>query len=172
MSDQLCACGCGEFTLIGEKTGQPNRYVFNHHYRQSPVPLADRFWARVEKTDGCWEWQGKLNQGYGVVWDSGRVRQAHRFAWELLRGAIPDGLTLDHLCRNRRCVNPGHLEPVTAVENTMRGQAPHAINARKTHCVRGHAFDDENTYVRSDGARICRACVRARNAQVRKAVAA
>jgi hypothetical protein len=120
VSDQLCACGCGEFTLIGEKTGQPNRYA-------------------------------------------GRVRQAHRFAWELLRGAIPDGLTLDHLCRNRRCVNPDHLEPVTAVENTMRGQAPHAINARKTHCLRGHAFDEENTYVRSDGARICRACVRARN---------
>lgn len=126
-------------------------------------PLADRFWPKVDKTDDCWLWTGALNStGYGyIARTSNRMVPAHRIAYELLVGPIPDGLTLDHLCRVRNCVNPSHLEPVTMRENTLRGSAPPAINARRTHCVNGHEFTPENTYVGTTG-RECRACNRLR----------
>jgi len=89
---------------------------------------------------------------------------AHRVAWELIRGPIPSDMTIDHLCRNRGCVNPVHLEVVTATENIMRGFSPSAVNARKTKCIHGHSFSGDNlyTYTRSDGrtARRCKSCVR------------
>lgn len=111
---------------------------------------------------GCWEWTGTiLDSGYGQYWSDGRGVYAHRYVYEQLVGPIPDGLTLDHLCRNRRCVNPAHLEPVTHRTNIHRGVAPTAENAAKTHCVRGHEFTPENTYIRTDGVRrTCRACMR------------
>ncbi|MGO3650436.1 HNH endonuclease signature motif containing protein [Agrococcus casei] len=84
---------------------------------------------------------------------------AHRFAYADSRGAIPEGLEIDHLCRNRSCVNPKHLEAVSKRENLARGYAVPAINARKTHCKRGHEFTAENTY-RWGSSRICRACKR------------
>lgn len=112
--------------------------------------------------DGCWVWQSADNgTGYGVKWANGRQGVAHRWMYEKLVGPIPEGLQLDHLCRNRKCVNPEHLEPVTNRENGLRGTSPAAKNARKTHCLRGHPFDEVNTYWEpSRAGRACRECKR------------
>lgn len=125
----------------------------------APKPDIARFWAKVEMTPTCWLWRGALRNKalpYGVVRYAGKQHAAHRFAYEQLIGPIPDGLTLDHLCRVGRCVNPAHLEPVTLKENWRR--APnHPFN--RTHCPQGHPYDRIN-----GGKRVCRKC---RNAQQR-----
>jgi hypothetical protein len=116
--------------------------------------------------NGCWIWQqGKRDTGYGRVQRDKRDCLAHRVYYERFIGPIPTGLTLDHLCRVRTCVNPAHLEPVTLAENKRRGMSPNAINARRTHCLRGHAFTEANTYHRPDKPwlRNCRACARMRD---------
>lgn len=129
--------------------------------------LIERLAPKVLVGDGCWEWSAARNQyGYGLI---GRGRRgegsvlAHRAVYELLVGPIPEGLTLDHLCRNRCCVRPSHLEPVTLAENKARGMSPGAMNARKTHCTHGHEFTAENTYMYR-GWRQCRTCIRAKDA--------
>ncbi len=128
-----------------------------------------RFWRKVAKSDGCWTWQAaKVGSGYGRVHWGGWVQQAHRVAYELLVGPIPDGLHLDHLCRNPGCVNPAHLEPVTPGENVLRGVGVSAVHANATHCHKGHLFDEANTYIDPNGWRRCRACHRE---QVREAQA-
>lgn len=118
---------------------------------------------RVQLTDsGCWEWQGHRNgDGYAVSLFRGKWRRAHRFTYETFVGPIGEGLTIDHLCRNRWCVNPSHLEPVTQKENVLR--SPYTWGGRhkrKTHCINGHPFDEENTKYDSRGYRSCRACRR------------
>lgn len=125
-----------------------------------PIPIFTTeqqglFWARVDKHAplGCWRWAGTLSLGYGTF----RGFRAHRISWELLRGTIPHGLTIDHLCRNKSCVNPDHLEPVSSVENVMRGIGFPAINARKTHCKRGHLLVAGNLRI-AENQRQCRAC--------------
>ena len=108
-----------------------------------------RFWSRVNKSGplGCWEWTaGRTTAGYGAFRVNNRAVVSHRYAYELLVGPIPETLQLDHLCRNRACVNPSHIEPVTQVVNLARGISGPATNARKTHCSRGHEFTVENTY--------------------------
>lgn len=121
----------------------------------------ERFWAKVEKTDTCWLWTACCNdRGYGLFSVAGRLVQAHRFAYELLVGPIPEGLELDHVrdrgCRHRRCCNPAHLEAVTHAENVRRSDATlTSIAAAKTHCRHGHPFDAANTYVDRYGHRIC-----------------
>ncbi len=121
--------------------------------------LAERFWAKVNKaTSGCWEWQATLVNGYGVFWNGTRQIRAHRYAYELLKGKIPEGLTIDHLCRNRKCVNPDHLEVVTMRENVLRGVGITAKNARATHCPKGHPYEISNIYPMPHGGRSCRAC--------------
>jgi hypothetical protein len=122
------------------------------------------FWTRVNVcgADECWDWLQSTRRGYGRCWpvDGIPERVAHRIAYTLEHGPIPDGLTIDHLCRNRRCCNPAHLEAVTERENILRGTCPAAENARKTHCNRGHEFTPENTYDKREGQRQCKTCMR------------
>ena len=130
------------------------------------VSVADRFWSKVvcDLATGCWLWTRAVDEdGYGVFqWATPRsLKKAHRVAWWLTNGKWPSE-TLDHLCRVRRCVRPDHTEDVGGVVNVMRGDGPLALNARKTHCLRGHPFDTENTYLRPSKtgrpARVCRTC--------------
>ena len=113
-------------------------------------------------TTACIEWDGYIdNEGYGRTMDGGAWDRAHRVVWREANGPIPDGLVIDHLCRNRSCVNTRHMELVTSVENSRRGFGASAVNARKTHCIHGHPFDEANTYVPADGSRRqCRTCNR------------
>ena len=122
--------------------------------------IEERFWAKVDKVDGdgCWVWTGALREGYGEAWFNGKLVQAHRVAFELLIGPIPADREIDHLCRNRLCVNPAHLEVVTHQQNTLRGEGPTAQHARAIYCPKGHPYDLLNTYFRSTGRRGCRAC--------------
>jgi hypothetical protein len=138
-------------------------------YRRTDV--TERFWVKVDRRGDfeCWPWTGHLEKGYGrLTLDPVNLDKAfaHRFCYELLVGPIPDGMTLDHLCHttstcpggpdclHRRCVNPLHLDPVTLVENVMRGQGITAQNARKTHCKRGHELPAPD----KSGKRVCHPC--------------
>ena len=128
----------------------------------SPIERLVRRLATMDR-EKCWEFTGaKTSNGYGRLGISGNVHLAHRVMWEFSRGPIPDGLTIDHLCRNKACCNPEHLEPVTLHENILRGSNRAAVNARKTHCNYGHAFAGENLVVLPSGKRSCRACNRRR----------
>lgn len=125
--------------------------------------LMARFWSKVQMTEKCWIWQSTTKNGYGVlyVWEGMAMRgvRAHRFIYEKFVGPIPTGLTIDHLCRNRICVNPQHLEAVTLRENILRSDSAAAINARKTHCVNGHELSGSNLrFNRSRTRRICVTC--------------
>jgi hypothetical protein len=103
----------------------------------------------------CWQWTRPVGDGgYGRIWDGRQTIAAHRAVWRVLVGSIPDGLELDHLCRNRRCCNPDHLQPVTAKVNVHRSESPVAHNARKTHCKRGHELPSPD----QKGWRRCQIC--------------
>lgn len=128
-----------------------------------PRPLLHRFLAMVKKTRKCWIWRGAVKKnGYGVTSVRRKTMYAHRASLQLFGGGIPRGLVVDHLCRNRRCVNPKHLEAVTIRENLLRGNGWSGRAARKTHCIRGHILQGENLYefALKAGRRKCKICTR------------
>ena len=144
--------------------------LFAARYRETcglPHRIRDKF---VIADDGCWDWLSKKRPNeYASVAPEGRVygrgdrttEPAHRVVYKILVGDIPEGLDLDHLCRNRACVNPDHLEPVTTKVNVLRGVGACARNARKTHCPRGHTLEGDNLLLHKGGrARVCRECHR------------
>lgn len=166
-----------------DKTGLIRRGWCTKHYQRwlkygNPLmakferggdPVA-RFWGYVSKGTGCWEWRGKIDKstGYGRFKMGGKSPTAHRLSYEWSVGPIPDGLVIDHLCRNRRCVNPAHLEPVTQQVNVLRGETIVAANAAKTECQNGHPLSGDNLAINVRGARVCRTCARASAARMRE----
>lgn len=125
----------------------------------SPVQRFENKYIPVTES-GCWLWTGATGKvGYGIF-NKGRKDfvAAHRYSYELHKGSIGEGLTIDHLCRVRCCVNPDHLEAVSLRENIIRGESPSAHHARQTHCLNGHEFTFNNTYRFRGKARICRQC--------------
>jgi len=115
---------------------------------------------RPDIQTGCWNWAGRLSRaGYGLIKRQGKWKGAHRFIYEMVCGPISEGLVLDHLCRNRKCVNPAHLETVTDRENIYRGHAPCILIMKSGCCKRGHEMTPENTYyIRNGRGRLCRTC--------------
>lgn len=158
-----CISGCG-------RSGELKRGMCNTHYqrwrkngdagvgkiRKINATAEERFWHRVEKTDGCWNWTGPLNEkGYGILADEGKhTVRAHRFAFELLVGPIPEGLHLDHKCKNKRCVRPDHLEPVTLQENTRRYWAGDTPTVAPSLAARTRGDGGLGTDAECDGALI------------------
>lgn len=137
--------------------------------KRKTKPTYDRFIAKIKKVkSGCWEWQAFTNFGYGVFTIGHKLLGAHRYSYEYYNGKIPKGLVIDHLCRNRKCVNPDHLEAVTIQENTRRGLSVTTINSKKTHCKYGHPLKGDNLLIRprkrADGSilngRLCLTCKR------------
>jgi hypothetical protein len=121
-----------------------------------------------EPNSGCWLWElATYESGYGALAVGARQGHAHRFAYEAVFGPVPSGLVLDHLCRTRCCCNPHHLEAVTQSINLLRSPLMDR-KSHLTHCKRGHAFTPENTRIRSDGSRACRACARENTQKYRR----
>ena len=141
-----------------------------------PKTLEQRFWSKVKKLPGgCWLWTGTKPHSdksrslpYGMIGvrlsdGTWKMKGAHRISYELNVGPIPEGLTLDHICKNPSCVNPSHLEAITMKENVLRGNGIAAQCARKTHCKRGHPLSGDNVHIHPmTRQRICRACRRMR----------
>ncbi len=127
---------------------------------RSKAAILKRFMASVSiRENGCWVWIGQVgNWGYGKFFAKGKHETAHRMSYKLFRGKIPNGKQIDHLCRNKLCVNPSHLEAVSIRENVLRGIGLAAQNAQKTHCNNGHELSGSNLYICPRGKRECRRC--------------
>lgn len=117
----------------------------------------ERFWAKVTRTESCWNWSSRPGK-HALFLVDGSLVPVHRYAYELMVGPIPDGLEIDHLCRNQICVNPEHLEPVTREENLRRGWGHRLQNGMTNECIHGHKYTPENTYVNPRGHASCRRC--------------
>jgi hypothetical protein len=160
--------GCGkprrEGGLCSMHAWRLRRHGDVHHSRPT---AAERIRDLVSvRENGCWIWMGRFHfTGYGQLSIKRRTTLAHRASYVAFVGPIPDGYHVDHLCGIKACVCPDHLEAVLPRENIRRGSSPSGVNARKTHCVNGHEFSDENTRLSPTGARICRACAAAARAR-------
>ena len=136
------------------------RIQWNKEHGHGPEAIFEEY---AEKGDDCWRWKGHVRpDGYAVFVSERKHFYAHRFSWELYnQQSIPVGFQVDHLCRNRSCVNPLHMQLVTLKQNVLSGIGKSAQNARKSHCPQGHPYSKENTYY-SKGSRYCRECGRQR----------
>lgn len=122
------------------------------------MELPDRFWDKVmpEPNSGCWLWTACVNSdGYGCFRINDKLVLAHRLSYQAHKESIPDGLQIDHICRVRSCVNPFHLNVVTNKQNHYRSPIQ---NINKTHCPKGHPYDEQNTYRHPNGSRVCKTC--------------
>lgn len=156
----------GRFGAGGMKKGQTmNRRI---------MPPIEVFNRHTDKAGECWIWKSVI-----TVWGYGRIAfcpkkykqirmAAHRWSYQHFKGKIPNGYQIDHLCKNKRCVNPDHLEAVTPRENNRRSNSPSALNSRKTECIKGHPFNDSNTRIDYKGRRVCRPCMRAHDIRYRE----
>jgi hypothetical protein len=134
----------------------------------TPIPMltpeqASKFWSRVDASGDCWEWTGsKLPTGYGrFSLRKSHAPYAHRVVWHVLIGPLDPDTEIDHRCFNTSCVNPDHLEPVTRIENLRRARwSGGKMRAARTHCPKGHPYDEENTSWTRDRRRQCKACGR------------
>lgn len=147
-----CQCGCGQLAPIAPYTtrrlgwikGRPIRYINGHYSR----PAEERFWEKVDKSGDCWVWTGYIQRkGYGVFTINGKLIRAHRFAWELENGKIPDGMVIMHVCDNRRCVRASHLALGTQLENIKdRGEKERQV--RGTRNQRAKLTEDDVAEIR------------------------
>lgn len=156
MSDRACGA-CGSPLFWKRPRFYCDRKCMADAMRAAPKkPAVERFWEFVspEPNTGCWLWTGGTNRGYGMFSWNGRTRVAYRFAFEALRGPIPPGMSLDHLCRTQLCVNPSHLDPCSRSENSRRSQL---FRPRATHCGRGHPMSGANLG-KHNNSRRCLAC--------------
>lgn len=139
--------------------------------RDMSLTMKERFWAKVDKNgpNGCWIWTASRDDyGYGQFRGMAHGNGAHRYSWELVNGPIPEGLVIDHfVCENPPCVNPAHMIVTTNRHNVTRSGSLGMLNARKTHCVRGHPFDASNTSYTKTGTRVCKTCQRERSRERR-----
>jgi hypothetical protein len=132
------------------------------YIQTAPLTAVERFASKyIMRESGCWEWQQHLNRGYGVFTVHGKAKMAHRVMWELVGHKVDLSLELDHICNNRKCVNPKHLQEVTRQVNLLRSGSQSALNARKKTCPKGHPYTGRNLMV-FRGKRHCRTCNTAR----------
>ncbi|WP_353956327.1 HNH endonuclease signature motif containing protein [Cutibacterium avidum] len=150
-SKGLCCAHYHRLRKYGTPTGKPRR-----------ASEEDRFLSYVDMTSHCWEWTGGLmSGGYGMFHLSDTTCElAHRYAYQRFVEPIPEGLVIDHLCRNRKCVNPDHLEVVTNLENLRRGIGYRLQNGMDDRCIHGHKYTVDNTYISPKGKILCRTCQR------------
>jgi hypothetical protein len=159
-----CPCGCG---VINFRPGSDEAETWVEWTGR--IWLTDalrRFWDRVDERDDkdCWEWAGTITStGYGTFSLRTQNAYAHRIAYECAWGPIPEGLVVDHLCANRRCCNPLHLEAVTVEENNRRGPGASSANLQKDRCPRGHPYSGKNLGRTKSGSRYCRTCTNDRH---------
>ena len=160
--EAACSCGVRVVIRFRELTGKGPAQGCPSCSRTKDVRVRLVRGAAVDDVTGCWVWQKSMNsQGYGHIGVGHRVLSAHRVSYEVFVGEIPEGLTIDHLCRNPSCINPAHLEPVTMRENILRGNGVSARNARKQFCKRGHPLVGANVHTMPCGGRRCRVCAKA-----------
>jgi hypothetical protein len=157
---QRCCPGCGNRMSLNAKELCLQCYTKLHH---STEFILDRFLSKIKFCEnGCWQWTSKGSGGYGRFWTGEKQVLAHVYSYSMFKGTISRPLEPDHLCRNRLCVNPDHLELVTRTENTKRGLLVD-LRVKNTHCISGHLMDDKNTRINTDGHRMCRQCHNIKN---------